>query len=1084
MSRLIRFAFTSIATLFGIMALLLMIAAWRVAFVPVSSTTLTPYIESVLSYLIPDAKATVTHSSLEWDNRKQLLTIACEGVDYTDNSGNKVLSLKDAGFKIRLWSLLRGRILPQELNANQAEVWLVRDQTGLISFGGAKPEKPRLVTDEAIDFAFLQYISDEIANPNLRQNISIKNSVFHVRDESFGQDWSITIPEIALAHDKKSAKGEAKIELVEKERTSALQMQYDFDYAKKLHNVSLQFQDIKPSVFATRHLSLAKLKIAEFPVSGAISLSTDRELNIAKASVKLDGGRGFLREPDFWDKPRSVEGIAVLVNYDNATDMLEVSRAEINFGGPRLNLTLSSKISPPKDILWLKNKLNNDVFTLNITLDNLPMDQFGEVWPKTIIPDARNWIVTSMSKGLFTHGELTLKGRAKLDDLENLTLTSGGGKIAAQDGVVNYLEGMPAVLGASAEATFDLEHMEVKILSGSTGAIKLQPFTLVMDHFQEDTQYITIPLKLTGPVKDVLTVLDSPPLGYAKAVGLSPADSTGNVEGTLTLNMPLLDALLLKDVGVKAEAKITDFGAKTLVPGIEVSQGNLDLDLNKDGFTLRGNVGLNKVISQLTWRSNFGGGSKNTPLHDGSVTATLRGDQWGLFYGLDSLGKITGETPATIHYVNMAKGDSKVSGSVNLKNAGVKLRDIGWDKPVGAAAQLAFTLDIKAGKSLRFSNIELTGPGIKAKGTADLDEPTGKLTALQFKPFILGRSNATVSYTRPVDPKLPLSITLEGESFDLFGLEEEKAKDAATKAESKDKASQDPEAKRPKDYSLKLLKLYTSEDGFMASIKGRASRDELGWKDIDMWGVAQGVTPVAIKLLPDRDRLAFNMNADNFGNALQGMGFGKGVKSGRIEVNGESTAADPRTITGKIKIDSFTVEDLPVLARLLSAMSPFGFVDLITGKANFDRLRSDYTWKGSDVELRELRAAGSVVGINLDGHLDIETGKAYLVGTVVPFSFMNSIIGAIPLLGDVITGGNGGGIIAASFTVRGELSNPDISVNPVSLLAPGILRRIFFSGDATEEQKGEGAIQPAVPDVVAKPEQPKSQNNLSKKKAE
>jgi len=1084
MSRLMRYAFKTLATLFGIVALLVMILAWRVAFVPINSTSYTPYIESALSYLIPGSQAAIGQSLVEWDNKKQLLTLTCQDVSYKDEQGNKLATFKSASFKIRLWHLLRGRILPQELTANEAAFWLVRDKTGLVTFGTPKPRKVKLISDETLDYAFLQFISDEIANPDLRQLISVKNIVFNVRDEVFGQDWAAHVPEITLNHDKKSASGGASIELAEKDHASFLRVTYDFDFANKLHNLALSFKDIKPSAFATQHLSLAKLKIAEFPVSGEVSLSTDRDLNVAKASIKLDGGRGVLNEASFWDKPRAVESMAFAVDYDKAKDLLQVTKAEINFGGPRLNLTLDAKIPAPKDILWLRNKQDNNAFTLTIALDDLPMDQFGEVWPKSIIPDARGWIVTSMHKGLFTHGEVTLHGKARLDDLANLTLTSGGGKIAAKDGIINYLDGMPAIEGANAEATFDLDHMDVNILSGYTGAIKLQPFTLVMDHFQEDIQRITIPLRLAGPVKDVLRVLDSPPLGYAKAVGLTAEDSTGQVEGVLTLAMPLLDALLLKDVDVKATAKITDFGAKKLVPGIELSDGALALDLNKDGFNLSGMVGLNKVASKLVWKSSFGGGTRNNaPLHDGTVTANLKGEQWGLFYGLDSLAKVTGETPVSIRYVNLKKGVSQVTGQVRLNQAAVRLKDIGWDKPAGMIAQLGFTLDINQGKNPKFSTIDLQGQGIKVKGTAELDDATGKLIAMNFKPFVLGRSNASVSYLRPVDPRLPLSITLDGESFDTHGLDEEKGAAPAPKDEPK--AKDDPESKRPKEYTLKLVKLFTSEDGFMASMKGHALRDELGWKDVDIWGVAQGVTPVSIKLIPDHDHYLFNVNADNFGTALQGLGFGKGVKSGRIEISGQSVGTDPRTITGLIKIDSFVVTDLPVLARLLSAVSPFGFLDLITGEASFNRLLSNFKWHGDDVELIDLRAAGSVVGINLSGHVNLESGKAALNGTVVPFSFMNSIIGAIPLLGDVITGGSGGGIIAASFSVRGLLSNPDISVNPVSLLAPGILRSLLFSGNSNEE-KGDAKAQQPAPQLQAppapKPETLPSKNNLSKKK--
>lgn len=114
--------------------------------------------------------------------------------------------------------------------------------------------------------------------------------------------------------------------------------------------------------------------------------------------------------------------------------------------------------------------------------------------------------------------------------------------------------------------------------------------------------------------------------------------------------------------------------------------------------------------------------------------------------------------------------------------------------------------------------------------------------------------------------------------------------------------------------------------------------------------------------------------------------------------------------------------------------------------------------------------------------MNVESGEANLSGTLVPFSFMNSIIGSIPLLGDVITGGSGGGIIAASFGVKGKLSDPDISVNPVSLLTPGILRSLFFSnGDSNEKSEGEEKTQ-AEPEPVAPVPQAQPTKSIQNKK--
>ena len=94
--------------------------------------------------------------------------------------------------------------------------------------------------------------------------------------------------------------------------------------------------------------------------------------------------------------------------------------------------------------------------------------------------------------------------------------------------------------------------------------------------------------------------------------------------------------------------------------------------------------------------------------------------------------------------------------------------------------------------------------------------------------------------------------------------------------------------------------------------------------------------------------------------------------------------------------------------------------------------------------LDDVRTAGGALGLNVEGELDFATNRMNLRGTVVPFSFFNAVIGVIPIVGDVLTGGKGGGVVAATYQAKGKIDDPEISVNPVSFLAPGILRRIFF----------------------------------------
>ena len=66
-----------------------------------------------------------------------------------------------------------------------------------------------------------------------------------------------------------------------------------------------------------------------------------------------------------------------------------------------------------------------------------------------------------------------------------------------------------------------------------------------------------------------------------------------------------------------------------------------------------------------------------------------------------------------------------------------------------------------------------------------------------------------------------------------------------------------------------------------------------------------------------------------------------------------------------------------------------------------------------------------------------------LKGTLAPVYGLNSVLGAIPLLGDVLVSKKGEGIIGMTYSVSGDADQPNLSVNPLAALAPGIFRRIF-----------------------------------------
>jgi hypothetical protein len=57
---------------------------------------------------------------------------------------------------------------------------------------------------------------------------------------------------------------------------------------------------------------------------------------------------------------------------------------------------------------------------------------------------------------------------------------------------------------------------------------------------------------------------------------------------------------------------------------------------------------------------------------------------------------------------------------------------------------------------------------------------------------------------------------------------------------------------------------------------------------------------------------------------------------------------------------------------------------------------------------------------------------------------LNTVLGNIQLIGSLLMGGAGEGIFGANFRIAGPIAVPGVSVNPLSALAPGFLRKLFL----------------------------------------
>ena len=143
-----------------------------------------------------------------------------------------------------------------------------------------------------------------------------------------------------------------------------------------------------------------------------------------------------------------------------------------------------------------------------------------------------------------------------------------------------------------------------------------------------------------------------------------------------------------------------------------------------------------------------------------------------------------------------------------------------------------------------------------------------------------------------------------------------------------------------------------------------------------------------------------------------------------------------------LKIDNFKVQEVPVLARLLTLASLQGIADLLTGEGiRFTDFEMKFTNKKGLMTIDEMYAIGPAISVLMDGY--IETKKLIsLRGTLVPATTINRTIASIPLIGKILVGKKTGeGVFGVSFKIKGSPKNLKTTVNPVKTLTPRFITR-------------------------------------------
>jgi hypothetical protein len=172
------------------------------------------------------------------------------------------------------------------------------------------------------------------------------------------------------------------------------------------------------------------------------------------------------------------------------------------------------------------------------------------------------------------------------------------------------------------------------------------------------------------------------------------------------------------------------------------------------------------------------------------------------------------------------------------------------------------------------------------------------------------------------------------------------------------------------------------------------------------------------------------------GAVLRAAGIFRTAYGGRMVLNLQSLEA-PRSYAGALRIEGPRLRDAPAMAELLNLISVVGLLEQLGGEGiNLGTVDARFVLSPGRLTLTEGAAVGPSLGISMDGVYDTNARRYDMQGVVSPLYMVNGLVGAL-------FAPRREGLFGFSYRLTGTAQQSNVSVNPLSILTPGIFREIF-----------------------------------------
>ncbi len=780
---------------------------------------------------------------------------------------------------------------------------------------------------------------------------------------------------------------------------------------------------------AARHALTMPLQIISGGdrISAQALIEAPSEANAAWA-VKVSGGTILLASAASpASAPLILNRLQLQLRIDPATRRVDIEEGEL--GNADIRVALSGGLDCAGD---------DPIVAVTVAGTPMPVTAMKRLWPFFAAPKVRSWVQDHVQAGVVERLEVatnapmsTLKASGPPIPEEGLAI-----RIVGHGAELTPIAGLPAIGDADIDVRITGRTATINLGRGHVETVQGRKLSITNGVFEVPDTFPKGPpakarFRLDGSVPAAAELLATERLRDYSGAPLDPATSRGTLTAQVTLGLPLKEDLAEGSSTYTINMDVANFAAERMVMGQKVEAAVLKVSANNLGHWIRGDVRINGLPAALDFRK----AREADP--EVRIQTTLDENARGKLH-FDLGGALAGPVPVKITgRITNRDNDSRFAVDADLTQAKVDNLLPGWSKAPGEPARATFAL-INKSQGTRFEDMSIESANTTVKGAVEVDA-SGDVVSANFPVFSLSnRDKATLKADRAPDGTL--RVALRGDLYDGRGF---------VKSALSGPANGKPQSEKDIDLDVKLGTVVGFHGETLRGLDLRLSRRSGIITAFALNGKLGRDTPLLgdLRGRGTNGRQVVFMETNDAGAFFRFTDIYPKVTGGEMWVALDPQSADKAPQEGTLTVRDFIVRGEAALERVAAAPVPQNPSSPSPG-VEFSRFRVDFTRSLGRFTIRDGLVKGPAVGATVDGYIDYTHAEVRMRGTFVPLYGLNNMFGQIPIVG-LFLGGSNEGLIGVTYEVAGPPSAPILRVNPISAVAPGLLRKFFeFPGGA------------------------------------